>query len=630
MANYTIDRSLAAAGSITVTEATTDTSTNVTLIGQNFTGYGDEIATNFLQMLENFAADVPPNTNPRVPGSSAITGQLWYDTTNSVLKVYGGTAWEEQAKINTGTTESSVLRWNDTNGRYQEEERIRVSDAGSLVIANDATATNSVTFNHGGTNLTATFAGTTDFTIAGLSGDLTVTGGRGLSVEQGATALAIRAGGSSDINFTTASANVINFPSAVTLQTGASSAARTGLNIPEGTAPSSPNDGDVWVTAAGNFFARLNGATVDLAAAAGGTVTSTGSPADNQLAVWTAVSDQLEGDANLTWNGTTLAVTGAITATSFGGITSANLVDRSAPGTLAATTFSAAVTFQGDLDLQDNDRILFGTGDDVAVDFDGSSFVIDALVGTPDLDINGFLLVNSDSPIYGTDQASAVQGGINVVGSNTTWSTADSKIAFYDSDQTDTGMLIGTSAGSTVSFVNARLGQLNLLASNTQVVNFQSSLATFTSGGVTSLELRNSFTSSNTSSAAVTDNNGNLYNVGYNETPEANGVTEDINTGSRTLSNLSIGKIFIRTTSTSRTLTLPNDSTIPEGATVLVNNDTGSGTFTIVEGGGVTLEWVDGSGSSAPTGTRTLAQNSIATIRKRTNTLYQIWGNGIS
>lgn len=628
MANYTIDRSLTAAGSITVTEATTDTSTNVTLVGQNFTGYGDEIATNFLQMLENFAADVSPDTNPRVPGSSAIAGQLWFDTTNSVLKVYGGTAWEEQAKTNTGSTESSTLRWNNTNGRWQPEERVRVTDAGSLLIANDATGTNALTLNHGGTNLTATFAGTTDFTLSGLAGDLTVTGGRGLSVENGSTALAIRAGGSSDINFTTASANTINWPSAVTMITGASSAARSGLNIPEGTAPSSPNDGDVWVTAAGEFFARLNGATVDLAASVGGTVTASGSPLNNEVAVFTSGTN-IDSDSTFTWDGTTMFATN-VTGTNIGGIPSANLLNKTATETVSGSyTFSSAVTFQSDLDLQDNDRILFGTGDDVAVDFSGSSFVIDALVGTPGFDINGFLLITSDSPIYGSDLGGSVQGGINVIGDASTWTTADSKIAFYDSDQTDTGMLIGTSAGSSVSFVNARLGQLNLLASNTQVANFQTSLATFTSNTVTSLELRNSFTSGNTTSAAVSDNNGTLHNVGYNETPDADDVGGNINTGSFALANISIGKFISRTVGTSRTLTLNQVASIPTGATVIVHNGASGGTFTIAAGT-AGLEWIDGSGSAPSTGSRTLAYNSVATVRKKNATTFQIWGNGIS
>jgi hypothetical protein len=57
--------------------------TDLTLIGKNYTGFGQALNENFIKLLENFSTDAtsPPN---------AITGQLWYDTTISKLKVYSG------------------------------------------------------------------------------------------------------------------------------------------------------------------------------------------------------------------------------------------------------------------------------------------------------------------------------------------------------------------------------------------------------------------------------------------------------------------------------------------------------------------------------------------------------------
>jgi hypothetical protein len=52
--------------------------------------------------------------------------------------------------------------------------------------------------------------------------------------------------------------------------TVASTASSAGLNIAEGVAPTSPNDGDFWITAAGAANMRLNGVTIDLAATGGG------------------------------------------------------------------------------------------------------------------------------------------------------------------------------------------------------------------------------------------------------------------------------------------------------------------------------------------------------------------------
>lgn len=66
-----------------VNEGVVDTtSTDLALIGKNFTVYGELIGENFVHLLENFANDTAP-PNP-------ITGQLWYNTTANQLLVYDG------------------------------------------------------------------------------------------------------------------------------------------------------------------------------------------------------------------------------------------------------------------------------------------------------------------------------------------------------------------------------------------------------------------------------------------------------------------------------------------------------------------------------------------------------------
>src|SRR5258708_6957764 len=47
------------------------------------------------------------------------------------------------------------------------------------------------------------------------------------------------------------------------LITAASTASVSGLNVAPGAAPSSPSDGDLWITSS-SIFARINGSTVDL------------------------------------------------------------------------------------------------------------------------------------------------------------------------------------------------------------------------------------------------------------------------------------------------------------------------------------------------------------------------------
>ena len=65
---------------VTVADGTVDVNfTSLSLIGTNFAGYGAFMNENFVYLLENFSNAAPP-TNP-------VTGQLWYDSQNRVMKV---------------------------------------------------------------------------------------------------------------------------------------------------------------------------------------------------------------------------------------------------------------------------------------------------------------------------------------------------------------------------------------------------------------------------------------------------------------------------------------------------------------------------------------------------------------
>jgi hypothetical protein len=93
---YTIDlsngTSLITGG---LSDGTVDTShTSLVLIGKNYAGYGQFLNDNFVRLLENFANSTSP-ANP-------LAGQLWWDTTNAVMRVYTGNSW----KISTGATSS--------------------------------------------------------------------------------------------------------------------------------------------------------------------------------------------------------------------------------------------------------------------------------------------------------------------------------------------------------------------------------------------------------------------------------------------------------------------------------------------------------------------------------------------
>ena len=98
---------------ITVEEQTLNTQTSVTFVGKNYAGYAPVMAENFLHLLENFAS--PSTQSPTNP----IQGQLWYDNTNNLLKVYDGTTWTAAGSVKKSGTQPTTASlgdlWVDTN-----------------------------------------------------------------------------------------------------------------------------------------------------------------------------------------------------------------------------------------------------------------------------------------------------------------------------------------------------------------------------------------------------------------------------------------------------------------------------------------------------------------------------------
>ena len=73
------------------------TATSLTLIGKNYAGYGIFLNENYIKLLENF-------TNSSAP-TAPLTGQLWYDSTNALLKVYNGSIWKPISSSASGASQ---------------------------------------------------------------------------------------------------------------------------------------------------------------------------------------------------------------------------------------------------------------------------------------------------------------------------------------------------------------------------------------------------------------------------------------------------------------------------------------------------------------------------------------------
>jgi len=85
---------------ITVFDNTSNTDTSLIFPGRNVAGYGQLIAENFLKILENFANSQSP-VNP-------IEGQLWYDSSENILKIFDGILWRAASNIQKSPVEPSV------------------------------------------------------------------------------------------------------------------------------------------------------------------------------------------------------------------------------------------------------------------------------------------------------------------------------------------------------------------------------------------------------------------------------------------------------------------------------------------------------------------------------------------
>ena len=76
-------------------------STDITLIGKNYSGFGEALNENFIKLLENFSS----TTAPEHP----IKGQVWFDGTENKLKVYSGTAFVPVSSATISKTQPSTL-----------------------------------------------------------------------------------------------------------------------------------------------------------------------------------------------------------------------------------------------------------------------------------------------------------------------------------------------------------------------------------------------------------------------------------------------------------------------------------------------------------------------------------------
>ena len=362
---------------------------------------------------------------------------------------------------------------------------------------------------------------------------------------------------------------------------------------------------------------------------------------------------EIVDSANLTFSGSTLAVTGNTTISANLSVTNvvsaANVaathvgtstLDTSGLATLASLSVTGTATFNGNVDLQDDDQLLIGTGDDLQLYHDGlNSYIKDAGTGALIVDASAFRVMNAantETMILASENGAvslyhdnALRFATSSTGANVTGTFGVSDLATLASaNVTSTFRVIGIST----LVGNTDFGENVTIAGNLQV----SGETTFTSD--VQIEINDSlaatstvsslFTSSgNTVIGSSTDdiitlnakvvndiipNVNNTYNVGsataiydtvYAENLVGNvawssvtskpdpvvtvTLTGDVHgTGSATLTDLASGSMSFATTIQPNSVALDTDTT-------------GNYMSDVTAGGGITVTHTPSANSSA-------------------------------
>jgi len=124
----------------TVEDGKLNLTTDLQLVGKNYSGYGESVNSNFIKLLENFSN----NSSPLLP----LVGQLWYDSNSAALKVYTGIKWNRLVNATVSANRPTDLNngefWFDSLNLklyFKNEDLFNLIGPGSGSITNSASNT---------------------------------------------------------------------------------------------------------------------------------------------------------------------------------------------------------------------------------------------------------------------------------------------------------------------------------------------------------------------------------------------------------------------------------------------------------------------------------------------------------
>lgn len=296
---------------------------------------------------------------------------------------------------------------------------------------------NTVTVDNSGTSSTSGTISAVKASLSGGSnvfGQFTITGGAtptgAISTGAGVTGgLAISAG-----------AGTLSLAAPTTtgkLTTAATVTGNAGLNLPHGTAPTSPVNGDIWTTTAG-FFGRVNGSTIGpFSAGGGGSVTSV-----------VGLTGVIGAGPGIAASGSNLATTFTQTGT---GAVATDLVTKTKQLPVTPWDFTSATIDDGTTSAQAAIQAAINTGRDVYLPKPSNCYRVDSdLV---------FSISNPGQTVFGDGldtkicaKANSFTNGLFVCSGAQPGNTfRDMKVTYLQPDPTPAASFLGSISGTTLS-----------------------------------------------------------------------------------------------------------------------------------------------------------------------------------
>jgi hypothetical protein len=136
---------------INVAASQVNSSFSVALVGRNVSGYGQYFVQNSVRHLENFASSSAPSDD------ILLTGQIWYDKNEDVMRVYDGSGWQRMSITVSAAAPSGGV---NTGTAYYDtkDDKLKVHNGTAFVDASYAG------------KVTNTFSGITDVGSPSLYG----------------------------------------------------------------------------------------------------------------------------------------------------------------------------------------------------------------------------------------------------------------------------------------------------------------------------------------------------------------------------------------------------------------------------------------------------------------------------